>query len=164
MLHVSKCYAKTTSKKVCECLDVLPYCAFLQHCLHWPAIKYNYEDKCFGIFYSPTSYFFLTREVTLFFNYKSIPERLLHCGCPLRASGHQWAAIFVGLWIKGGVRWQIQSQRLGTERLPEHRLMWTPFWRRTCAFVMLLALGKRACEMNKCKCKRESVQNLMPEY
>lgn len=108
--------------------------------------------------------FFLTREVTLFFNYKSIPERLLHCGCPLRASGHQWAAVFVGLWIKGGVRWQIQNQRLGTGRLPEHRLMWTPFWRRTCAFVMLLALGKRACEMNKCKCKRESVQNLMPEY
>lgn len=59
--------------------------------------------------------------MNLFFNYKSIPERLVHCGCPLRPSRHQWAAVFVGLWIKGAVGWQIQSQRLGTGRLPAER-------------------------------------------
>lgn len=99
--------------------------------------KYNYEDKCFGIFSTTQPVLFFTRKVILFFNYKSIPERLVHCGCPLRPSGHQWAAVFVGLWIKGAVRWQIQSQRLGTGWLPAERVN---------------ALGKSACEINICKC------------
>ncbi len=55
--------------------------------------------------------------MTVFLNYKSIPGRLVRCGCPLQPSGHQWAAIFVGLWIKGAVGW-----RLGTGRMPAERV------------------------------------------
>lgn len=79
--------------------------------------------------------FFLTREVTLFFNYKSIPERLLHCGCPIRASGHQWAAVFVGLWIKGGSDGRFRASAWELDGCPkadwcgrpsegEHVLLW----------------------------------------
>lgn len=79
--------------------------------------------------------------MTLFFNYKSIPERLVHCGCPLRPSRHQWAAVFVGLWIKGAVGWRIQSQRLGTGRLPAERVNGWTLFSRTCAHLDAV-LGK----------------------